>query len=129
MTCLAMLALLPAQAIAVPHTSGAWLCTFTEELRCDPGRGCLPADAGTTTTLYEMGGLYLNCTPSMCIPGIANFHVQGELLTAHVPEFGAVVNLSPNLEVTEVSTIGHLVFIRRGRCTEGPPPILDQPSR
>lgn len=118
----ALLAVLPAQATAAPVTSGAWHCTFREDLRCDPGSECLAADFGTTVTLFEAGALYLSCTPGDCIRRPASFHARGEQVTVYVPAFGAVLSLSPDREVTEVSTIGHLVFIRRGRCVEGPPP-------
>jgi hypothetical protein len=127
--CLAALAALPPQAFATPHTAGSWNCSFTEEQRCDPGRDCAAMAAGTTATLWEEGGLYLSCTPQECIPSRASFEPQGDRMTIHVADFGAVLSLSPDLQLTEVSTIGQLVFVRRGLCSEGPPPKLTRSSR
>ena len=39
-----------------------------------------------------------------------------------VPGSGTFVKLSPELTVTEVSSIGPIVFIERGRCAPGPSP-------
>lgn len=115
---LALLALLPAQAAqAALPTGGLWRCTFTEELRCDPGRECGENDSGTTVRLDQPAGLYLDCDPDSCIPIPATFHAQGDTLTVHATGPARVLNLSDTLEVTEASMIGPLVFIRRGRCT------------
>jgi len=119
--CLALLGLLAAPAAAAPQGRGPWHCTFTEELRCDPGRDCLGGDSGTTTTLDEAAGLYLDCGPGACVPHPARFERLGDHVTAHVAGRATLVAVSPRREVTEVSLIGDLVFIKRGRCTAAPP--------
>jgi hypothetical protein len=125
---LAGLVALPAQA-AAPHTRGSWDCSFTQELRCDPGRDCATMDAGTTTRLWEEGGLYMSCTPQECMPSAASFRPSGDLMRVYVEGLGAVLTLSANLEITEVSMIADLVFIRRGRCTEAPAPSVSWSPR
>ena len=122
----ALLALVAAPAAAQPPALEAgrmWHCSFTEQLRCDPGTACLPTDRNVRTFLDPPGGRYITCTNGRdeCIAQPARFTTWGTRLLAQV-DGGTVVKLAQNLEATGVATIGPIVFIERGRCTPGPAP-------
>ena len=125
-TALLPLALIATPASAQPPALAAgrmWHCSFTEQLRCDPGRACAPTDRNVRTFLDPLGGRYLTCTNGRdeCIAQPARFSTWGTNLLVQV-DGGTVVKLAETLEATGISTIDSMVFIERGRCTPAPAP-------
>ena len=120
------LALVSAQAAALPVQleSGVWHCPVTEALRCDAGRDCVPGATNLTILVDPAASRIARCWNDLsdCDYHAARFWRRGEQLTAQGSEDGNLVNLSPDLAVTEVSSIGHSVFVFRGRCVQGPAP-------
>jgi hypothetical protein len=128
------LALISAQALAMPprlESGTVWHCPVAEALRCDPGRECSPAGTNFIILLDPAAGRYMICWNELgdCDSHAARFSTWGEYLTAQDPGSGTVVKLSTDLAVTEVSTIGHAVFIARGRCRAGPRPASTNAPR
>ena len=99
-----------------------WHCTLNEQLRCDPGLACPPIALNVRTLLDPAGGRYLRCWSGRddCDAQAARFSTEGEQFVMQVPGSGTFVKLAPELRVTEVSSIGPIVFIKRGRCAPGP---------
>ena len=118
--------LIASQAAAQPPRleSGLWHCTFTEQLRCESGRACVPIELNVKTLLDPAGGRYLRCWNSLddCDAQTARFATEGRQLVMQVPGSGTFAKLAPDLTVTEVSSIGPIVFIERGHCAPGPLP-------
>lgn len=121
------LVLISAQALAMPprlDSGTVWHCPVTEALRCDPGRDCTPNRTNFIILLDPRASRYMICWNDLndCDSHAVRFSTWGEYLTAQDPGSGTLVKLSTDLAVTEVSTIGHAVFIARGRCRAGPRP-------
>lgn len=117
-----------AQAVAAPPDPypGAWHCTFTEKLQCDPGQNCRSVPSTVSTIMDQRTNRYMRCSVDFrdCDEYDARFSTGGDFLNVDLPGRSVFAKLSTDLSVTEVAALGHSLMIGRGRCEVGPPPLV-----
>ncbi|HYD13663.1 MAG TPA: hypothetical protein VEC11_12520 [Allosphingosinicella sp.] len=123
-----MLAGALATATSPALEAAVWHCPVTEALRCDAGSACVPGPTNVIILVDPGRNRFARCWDDLahCDYFAARFRRRGEQLTAQGSADGNFMNLSPELAVTEVSSIGNDVFIFRGRC--GPAPDGPRPE-
>lgn len=125
---LVCLPLLSAAVPTAPSTEGAWDCKFTSRVICSPTGQCNKGDpARSWIYLTPSQNSYWRCEGKgfdNCDQHKAFVSTSGAYRTFELPGHAAFAKVGPDLQVTEVLALMQTVYINRGHCIIGPPPLI-----
>jgi hypothetical protein len=113
-------------ALAAPETNAAWDCKFTQRTLCTAA-GCTTGKGRTWIYLTPSQQGYWRCEGASfddCDQYKATVTNSGAYKLFELPGHAAFAKIGPALEVTEVLSIMDGVWINRGKCIVGPPPLI-----
>lgn len=123
---LASLLLVAASEPVAPDTEGAWDCKFSERTVCGVD-GCTTGPTKTWIYLTPSQNGYWRCEGTdfeNCDQYDASVVANGAFRHFELPGRAAFAKVGPDLSVTEVITLLGTVYINRGQCIVGPPPLV-----
>jgi hypothetical protein len=118
--------LLPTASLAAPETGAAWECKFTQRTVCT-ATGCSAGNGRTWIYLTPSQESYWRCEGTGfddCDQYKATVANSGAYKVFEIPGRTAFAKVGPTLEVTEVLSLMDGVWINRGQCIVGPPPLI-----
>lgn len=119
--------LLIAAVPKAPNTEGAWDCKFTARTVCGADGSCRPGKGTTWIYLTPSQNSYWRCNGSNfddCDQYRTFVTTSGAFRLFELAGHASFAKVGPGLEVTEVLSLMHAVYINRGKCIEGPPPLI-----
>jgi hypothetical protein len=118
--------LIAGPALAAPETDAAWDCKFTQRTLCT-STGCSTGKGRTWIYLTPRQKSYWRCEGKGfddCDHYKAIVTESGAYKVFELPGHAAFAKVGPALKVTEVFSLMDRVWINRGQCIVGPPPLI-----
>lgn len=118
--------LVAGQAMAAPQTDAAWDCKFASRTLCT-ANGCSAIKGQTWIYLTPSQQSYWRCEGAGfddCHQYKATVTDSGEYKILELTGHAGFAKVGPSLDVIEVLSLMDGVWINRGRCMVGPPPLV-----
>ena len=118
--------LVTSEASATPQTAAAWDCRFTQRMVCSP-QGCSIGKGRTWIYLTPGQNSYWRCEGvgfDNCDFYKATVTDTGAYKLFELTGHGGFAKVGPSLDVTEVLSLTSMVWINRGQCIVGSPPLI-----